>query len=583
MKKIIALALTFVMVLALVPVFTYAAPEGTGIDSLDKITDLTGKYYLTKDITVETTLAGEFTGTFDGNGKTVTVKAAMFASVKNATVGNFKVTGELTDPANTYKVNDSDAFSYYSAVAIVAAGKTTFKDITSDVKFTDTKGVRYGTIAAYAPAEYDLTFTNCVNNGAITAHQHCGGLFGWTDKEGKASFENCANNGAVSSDAGLAGGLASSLGATDSTLTFKNCANTGAIKATGKNTEAAGFVPNVSCAPVFENCTNSGAVNAVRYCGGFIALLTNSVKMINCVNTAAITGASHTGGFIGINNMSGASTGEWLMEGCVNTGNITCTGTGSLDAGGFVGQNNKAAPVPTVYKFNYCVNTGNVTSNKRSGGLVGYSFAAVPFEANACISVGTITGSAYASHLVGYTVANDTKIKNCVIGGKVVGNVDACVLAIFSMSGVDFSKAVIENLYVVGDCGYKQYSYDYKEKYNIQMKDAPAGTIVSATSARLESGEIAYALNTFLGKNVFRQTIGTDKVPTLDADAKEVIKNADGTYSNPKAPETTEPSETTNPGTPTVKPTPTGDITVSIVVVAAVALLGLAYTSKKIR
>ena len=65
MKKIIALILSAVMLLTLVPA-VMAAPaaeevgkvasgyttEGTGIDSLDKITDPAGKYYLTKDITV---------------------------------------------------------------------------------------------------------------------------------------------------------------------------------------------------------------------------------------------------------------------------------------------------------------------------------------------------------------------------------------------------------------------------------------------------------------------------------------------------------------------------------------------------
>ena len=66
MKKIIALILSAVMLLTLVPV-AFAAqtadgvgsvasgytPEGVGIDSLDKITDPAGKYYLTKDITAE--------------------------------------------------------------------------------------------------------------------------------------------------------------------------------------------------------------------------------------------------------------------------------------------------------------------------------------------------------------------------------------------------------------------------------------------------------------------------------------------------------------------------------------------------
>ena len=109
MKKIIALILSAVMLLTLVPAVMAAptaegvggvaagyTPEGTGIDSLDKITDPAGKYYLTKDITVSETFKTEFTGTFDGNGKKITTTVALFEKVNNATVKNFVVEGSVS-------------------------------------------------------------------------------------------------------------------------------------------------------------------------------------------------------------------------------------------------------------------------------------------------------------------------------------------------------------------------------------------------------------------------------------------------------------------------------------------------------
>ena len=73
MKKIIALILSAVMLLTLVPAVIAApavadvgkvasgyTPAGTAIDDLSKITDAAGAYYLTKDITVSASFATTF-------------------------------------------------------------------------------------------------------------------------------------------------------------------------------------------------------------------------------------------------------------------------------------------------------------------------------------------------------------------------------------------------------------------------------------------------------------------------------------------------------------------------------------------
>lgn len=57
-------------------------------------------YYLTADITVAATYETDFTGTFDGNGHTVTTSVALFKTLKGATVKNLTLNGEVTAAAD---------------------------------------------------------------------------------------------------------------------------------------------------------------------------------------------------------------------------------------------------------------------------------------------------------------------------------------------------------------------------------------------------------------------------------------------------------------------------------------------------
>lgn len=76
-----------------------------------------GKYYLAAVITL-TASFGEFSGTFDGNGKTVTTSVPVFAKV-TGTVKNLTVAGEI---------NGTDTVA---ALAVEADGATIEKGQTS--------------------------------------------------------------------------------------------------------------------------------------------------------------------------------------------------------------------------------------------------------------------------------------------------------------------------------------------------------------------------------------------------------------------------------------------------------------------
>ena len=75
-SKILALALAIIMTIAAIPFGVSAdnaTPEGTPITTAAEFAamEANGKYYLANDIILTSTYANEFTGIFDGNGKTM--------------------------------------------------------------------------------------------------------------------------------------------------------------------------------------------------------------------------------------------------------------------------------------------------------------------------------------------------------------------------------------------------------------------------------------------------------------------------------------------------------------------------------
>ncbi len=529
MKKIIAIMLTLVMVLAVVPVIASAAPEGTGIASLSEITDMAGKYYLTADITVDATVTEEFTGTLDGNGKTVTVTAPMFAKINGATVTNFKVKGTLD---NTHGI-DVGKHNFVAAVAVVASGKSTLKDIVSDVNFTATKdNGRYGAIAATSEKGHELLIENCVNNGTVTATlgegNYAGGVYGWTDKAGNSTVKNCVNNGNVTAY-GYCGGVFARLSGSgaDSTLTVEGCVNNGNVEATKS------------------------------YAGGVFAYSNTQTTMTNCTNNGKITGGtSHAGG-------------------------VACQIADTK--------------TDTVHKVMYNVNTGEVSANGNyAGGVVAYVNGGanryVEFIGN--MNTGKVAGVKYTSQLLSYTNSAKTVIKGNLALGSLAAIGDGTVMAFVSGSSADLTAYTIQGNYIKGDDGTKYLTYtesDGKEANIIEYANKAEGTVINATDAQLSSGEVAFKLNEAIGEKVFRQTIGTDAVPNLDPANKIVVAEKDGGYANEAAPVvTTKPVETTKP-TGTTKPADkpsspsTGDSTVAVLVALLAASAGAVLVLKKKR
>lgn len=186
-----------------------------------------GNYQLTADITVTAPYANEFTdfsGTFDGNGHTVTLNIA--ASTPN--VGLFS---KLADGA-------------------------VVKNVKVDGTVSGTEGV-----AGIAAQANGATISGCINCAEISATQrHVGGIVG---KMGGGTVENCYNTGAISSSRTRPINMGGIAGYVDGGASVENCYNTGSITGSGDNTAA---VVGWNAATV-ENCYYLESTYKVGSCG----------------------------------------------------------------------------------------------------------------------------------------------------------------------------------------------------------------------------------------------------------------------------------------------------------------------------
>ena len=270
-----------------------------------------------------------YTGTFDGNGKTI-------SNVKNSLFG--VVTGTVKNVKLVAAIDNMESDSVGAVARILAGG--TISDVTG--------------------------------SGNVIGEKAVGGVVGRVLAEGTVS--NCTNNATVKSTSGsdAAGGI---VGKAYYTVTGKEmniigCKNTGTIN--GKY--AAGGIVGFSAANV-KNCENSGAITMTganaSAVGGIIGEQTNYGTISGNKNTKGITvnGSANVnvGGIIGwiryqnnaaayANNMTIAVTNN------ENSGNISSGSNTGLGTGGIVGL---------------AYNQATVTGNKNTAGTIsGGTFAA---------------------------------------------------------------------------------------------------------------------------------------------------------------------------------------------------------------
>ena len=180
-----------------------------------------GNYQLTADITVTAPYGNDitgftgFTGTFDGNGHTVTLNI----TDSTANVGLFKT----------------------------LSGGAVVRNVKVDGTVSGTEGV-----AGIAAQANGATISGCINCAEISAtERYVGAIVG---KMEGGTVENCYNTGAISSSRNRpAVNLGGIVGYIDESATVKNCYNVGEITVTNKATNMAG-IAGWCVASTVENC-----------------------------------------------------------------------------------------------------------------------------------------------------------------------------------------------------------------------------------------------------------------------------------------------------------------------------------------
>ena len=213
--------------------------DAVTITALSDITDMAGDYVLGNDITINAgawtpigTATSPFTGTFDGNGKTITWSGSATMSADNfAIFGKSSGTIENFDVAGSYSV-DGTSLRNIAAVVGYNTGTVTEVDNAADISAGSGLSVIGGIVGQNAG-----TVKDCTNAGDITSDytgkNGVGGMVGRNGNNNTATetgkVQNCANSGDISCSNGRwVGGIA---GFQNSLSSVTNCTNTGTITA----------------------------------------------------------------------------------------------------------------------------------------------------------------------------------------------------------------------------------------------------------------------------------------------------------------------------------------------------------------
>lgn len=491
--------------------------------------EVDGNYILDADIVISESY-GTFSGTFDGNGHTVTTTVPLFNKLRGATVKNLVIEGNINDSENNRVgalsmnaskftvenvINNANIKSTYNKQKSVKQKDGTYKD-------EDDPFYGGGLIGAanedegYAYAHEYSYFTNCINNGSVT-------------------YENNDFTTGAPRVAGLVGNVARYQHAV-----YTNCTNNGNVTVNTSKLTVAPYIGGISGSSFggeFYNCINNGDLysDATALMGGILAVGSPSVQNTDQSSTAV---------------------------GCVNTGNLTIkAGKGSGTIGGIFGNCGNTNPTKsahTVYTVEKCVNFGTLTSDgDKVGAMIGYvwgnnnivnySYGVV----RGCVNAGKLVGTksekasnpqltaraAFISHFIGYVNANRTIIENSY-GLGTLENANDEYNVIFGLSGDTATAFKVNNIFLAPNDGTTNYSYALdamvdgpeKDENNQPIKvlddrsrnrldlfnEKVAGKVTVLTTEELASGKVTYTCNELLGKRFFYQNLGVDAAPTVD-------------------------------------------------------------------
>ena len=200
--------------------------------------DASGSYKLTADITVTEPYAKDFSGTFDGNGHTVTLKITAntnYVGLFSKLAGGAVVKNVIT--AGSVTATGKNNVGGIAGVADTELGAITISNCKNEAAIKGNKVVG-GILGGCTEDDYALTISACANEGNISGTRNIGGICGTL--ENAHFIKNCYNSGAVtgSTIGGILGRGARGYSSTTDTPILENCYNVGNIVYSGTNGSA---------------------------------------------------------------------------------------------------------------------------------------------------------------------------------------------------------------------------------------------------------------------------------------------------------------------------------------------------------
>ncbi len=301
-----------------------------------------------------------FSGTFDGNEKTITgltistdsgasgYAAGLFGYIEGGTVKN----------VNLVNTNITSSKDHVGGIAGYSEnGSIQNCTNTGDTSISVPSNSDYSRVGGIVGNNNGGTVQGCNNTGTIEASgtgvTNCaGGIVGYNQY---AIVQDSYNTGTIEASGGTSNYAGGIVGYNEGNVLNCYNKNTGTIEASGTGTNNAGGIAGIVDGGKIHNCYNigtgtptvkaSGETNT-NYAGGIVGDVENGTTK-NCYNTATVeassTGANdnHAGGIAGI-------VIDGKTQNCYNVGTIEASGTGVTNcAGGIVGYNQYAT-------VNYC-------------------------------------------------------------------------------------------------------------------------------------------------------------------------------------------------------------------------------------
>ncbi len=313
---------------------------------------LNGSYVLADDINLEGNAnnawksIGNFTGTFDGDGHTISGLYLNSSSIGRADrgLGLFTSVGQGGTVENLTVEGVIDGTNAGVGIGGIV-GKNNGGIISNCTSIVDITGSVDSNVGGIVGSSESGTIENCCNTGSINV------------------------TGSVDSNVGGIVGLAGNPNGRV-TVTVENCENTGNVYVTAVKSKGliGGIVGRANGGSTVSNCRNSGDISANKegnsITGGIVG--DNYGAISRCNNTGAVSADGATGGVAG-QNVCSQSGPNSIVENCYNTGAVS----GSGDVGGVVGHNSNSDKY--VSKIKNCFSTGAVSSGNSSnvGSVVG--------------------------------------------------------------------------------------------------------------------------------------------------------------------------------------------------------------------